>query len=213
MFELLAAGGQGCAACERAVETVAEGLEGRLCLRCREGLPQGLSVVSSLPEFIDAAWSLGPYSGLLGALLRRAKYGSRDTLVHAVAGLLVSHVAHAALPRFQAVATVPSGVWRRLARGFDTVQILARGLPTVVEAPLRPVLVRRGGQTQAGKARDGRAENVRGAFAVRAGSEVAGDWLLVDDVLTTGATASACATALREAGARSVSLLVVASRG
>jgi predicted amidophosphoribosyltransferase len=59
--------------------------------------------------------------------------------------------------------------------------------------------------------RDERFENLEGAFALRSGADVAGrDLVLVDDVLTTGSTADACARVLREAGASSVVVITVA---
>jgi predicted amidophosphoribosyltransferase len=74
---------------------------------------------------------------------------------------------------------------------------------------VRPLLVRTpGSKRQAGLARAQRRANVRGAFAAR--SEAPPRVVLVDDVYTTGATASACSTALRRAGARRVDVVCLA---
>ena len=217
MFEMLAAFGQGCAACAHPVETTRAGLEGRLCLRCRQDLPRGLASITSLPEFIDEGWCLGPYSGLLGGLLRSAKYGGREDVLLNLGELLADHAgarnapAGLAVEQFDGLTTVPASLVRRLGRGFDPVELLSAKLQHALDAPLSPVLRRGGGASQAGQSREDRLANVRGVYTAR--TAVAGRWLLIDDVLTSGATASACALALRESGARSVSLLVVAAAG
>lgn len=210
MFEMLAAWGQGCAACSHPVETTRPGLEGRLCLRCRQDLPDGLASIASVPEFISEGWCLGPYSGLLGGLLRSAKYGGREDVLLELGRFLASKVqTDLAAEQFDGMATVPASMVHRLGRGFDPVELLAARLPQVLDAPLSPALRRRGGASQAGQSREDRVANVRGVYTGR--SAISGRWLLIDDVLTSGATASACALALRESGASSVSLLVVAA--
>jgi predicted amidophosphoribosyltransferase len=210
MFELYAAWGQGCVACSTPVETRRPGLEGRLCLACRQQLPTGLAELSRLPPWIDEGWSAGGYSGLLGRLVRAAKYGGQESILAEVGTFLTEQAAAYDWPgTFDAIAPVPGTVTRRLARGFDPVMLLMRQLPDAIGATLDCALTRSGGSSQAGQSHAGRLANVRGAFTVR--KKLSGRWLLVDDVLTTGATASACALALREAGAESVSLLVLAS--
>jgi predicted amidophosphoribosyltransferase len=210
MFELYAAWGQGCVACSTPVETRRPGLEGRLCLTCRQQLPTALTELRRLPPWIDAGWSAGGYSGLLGGLVRAAKYGGQEGVLAEVGDFLAEQAAHYDWPQdFDAIAPVPGTVARRLARGFDPVMLLARHLPDAVGAPLDCAISRHGGAPQAGQSHAGRLANVRGAFTVR--KKLSGRWLLVDDVLTTGATASACALALREAGVESVCLLVLAS--
>lgn len=85
----------------------------------------------------------------------------------------------------------------------------ASGTPVLVDALVRT----RPTPSQAGLARRARRRNVTGAFRVRKGREgrIAGAHvLLVDDVLTTGATLSACTRALKRAGARQVDVLVLA---
>lgn len=210
MFALYAALGQGCVACAAPVETVRAGLEGRLCLRCRQELPVGLAALEPPPEFVDAAWSLGGYSGLLGGLVRSAKYGGREDVLRALGGFVGLRAAGHRWPRrFDGVVAVPGTLARRLQRGVDPVQVLAAGLPAALGAPMVPALRRAQGRAQAGQSHAGRLANVRGAYvATRA---VHGHVLLVDDVLTTGATASACALALREAGVSSVTVLVLAA--
>jgi ComF family protein len=121
----------------------------------------------------------------------------------------------AALPReerFDMVVPMPLHWVRRWRRGFNQSEVLAREVARrsgikVVHA------VRRARSTapQASLSRAGRRRNVRGAFAARRGVDVRGlRILLVDDVLTTGATANACAGALKRAGARYVAVLAVA---
>jgi ComF family protein len=94
-------------------------------------------------------------------------------------------------------------------RGFNQSALIARALAR----PLDPDLLRRTRATPRLKGLDPgqRRRTVRGAFAVRPGAKVKGrDFILVDDVVTTGATAEACARALRKAGAETVELIAFA---
>lgn len=108
------------------------------------------------------------------------------------------------------VTWVPLSRRRRAERGFDQAEALARVVGRVLGVPVRPLLARSGGDalTQARRDRVGRLAAMQGRFAGR--EAVAGSVLLVDDVLTTGATASACAHALLRAGADRVDVLTVA---
>ena len=93
-------------------------------------------------------------------------------------------------------------------RGFDHAEVLARVLARRLGSPCQALLVRRGRQPdQAGLDRARRLVNLQGAFEP-CGS-VAGRVLLVDDLVTTGATAAACASALRRGGAARVDLAAV----
>jgi ComF family protein len=118
-----------------------------------------------------------------------------------------------ALPRdrqFDMVTAVPLHWRRRWQRGFNQSELLGKTIARLRGIPSVNVL-RRGAATraQAGLSNAQRRENVAGAF--RARRRVAGlRILLIDDVMTTGATAGACARALKKAGAKSVSLLALA---
>lgn len=97
---------------------------------------------------------------------------------------------------------VPLAPARRRERGFNQARLLAEGLGCATGWPVVPLL-RRGatGRRQVGLGRLERLRNVGGRFATLPGLEAGGDAaLLVDDVVTTGATASACALALGHAG-------------
>lgn len=114
-----------------------------------------------------------------------------------------------ARPEADLVTFVPGDRERGRARGHVPAARLARALGATWGVPVEPLLVRTGvSRRQAGLPRAARRANVRGLFAAR--SEAAGRVVLVDDVYTTGATASACATALRRAGARRVEVVCLA---
>ena len=106
--------------------------------------------------------------------------------------------------------------WRkRWQRGFNQAELLAREIGRRTHTPVRNALRRvRDTASQAGLTSAKRRENVSGAFQARAGkTRKALDGrsvLLIDDVMTTGATAASCARALKRGGARQVTLLTLA---
>jgi len=115
-----------------------------------------------------------------------------------------------ALPPADAPVTfVPADRDRRLRRGHHSAEALARELAAAWNLPVAPLLVRaRGSPRQRELTRDQRRRNVAAAFAARPG--VPARVVLVDDVYTTGATANAAASALRQAGARRVEVVTFA---
>jgi ComF family protein len=122
-----------------------------------------------------------------------------------------------ALPRelsFDAVVPMPLHWRKRWQRGFNQSELLAREVARKWNVPVRR-LVRRKRATapQAGLTSAERRKNVQGAFVVKKTTRLNGmRLLLIDDVLTTGATASACARALKRAGAAQVTFLALARR-
>jgi competence protein ComFC len=166
------------------------------CALCRSGL-----------RGFDAAYSFGTYEGVLRELIHLYKYGRVKPLGWPLSGLLAQ-----ALPRdeaFDAAVPVPLYWRRRLQRGFNQAELLARGLSRRTGIPVVRALGRlRPTPAQAGLSNSARRQNVSQAFRARnvQGKRI----LLIDDVMTTGATAASCAAALKQAGARRVSLLTVA---
>lgn len=169
------------------------------CGLCRSGL-----------SGFDAAYSYGFYEGRLRELIQIFKYGKVSTL----AGPLGEHLA-AALPRdqqYDAIVPMPMHWWRQFSRGFNQAELLAADLGRRTGLPVVG-LVRRKKATrpQAGLTGAKRRANVAAAFRIPHPSRAAGKrLLLIDDVLTTGATAGACARELKRAGAARVTVLTVA---
>ncbi|MCC7009900.1 MAG: ComF family protein [Acidobacteria bacterium] len=160
------------------------------------------------------ARSAAIYDGPMRDIVHAFKYAGRRTLARDLARLMraageeVLEGAHGLVP-------VPLHPRRALARGFNQADDLARCLG----APVWPVLRRRRyGRPQAGRSRSDRHAGVRRAFAIvrapvlhRGGRSLAGATVvLIDDVMTTGATIEACAEILLAAGVRSVRALTAA---
>lgn len=173
-------------------------LEGR-CLLCRTGA-----------RGFDAAYCFGSYEGVLRQLIHLFKYTGMKPLARPLAAQLAG-----ALPlerQFDLVTPMPLHWRRKWTRGFNQSELLARIIARRRRIPMKNVVSRvRATSAQAGLTNSKRRKNVAGAFRVRRRQSVSGlRILLVDDVMTTGATGSACAAALKAAGARSVTLLTVA---
>jgi ComF family protein len=160
----------------------------------------------------DRAYSFGFYDGPLRKLIHLFKYSGMKPLGKRLAGLLCRALPDEGAERFDAIVPMPLHWRRRLRRGFNQSEILARLLARQRRIPMLDAVQRvRPTATQAGLTNSYRRKNVAGAFRVSRKSRVAGKHiLLVDDVMTTGSTGTACAAALKRAGARSVTLLTLA---
>jgi len=156
------------------------------------------------------AYCYGAYEGTLRQLIHLFKYSGMKPLARTLAAYLAS-----ALPRdqrFDVVVPMPLHWRRRWKRGFNQSALLARLIARRCSIPMVNAVRRtRATAAQAGLSNAKRRENVAGAFRVKKPRAVEGRRvLLIDDVMTTGATASACAVALKRGGASSVTLLALA---
>jgi len=154
------------------------------------------------------------YDDIARDLVHRLKYGDRLDLATAM-GQWMARAGRTLLDDADAVVPVPLH-WRRLwGRRFNQAAALARVVASDAAVPLLTAALRRVRATsqQVGLSRSARAVNVQGAFAVTPAGKAAihGQRLvLVDDVLTSGATVDACTRVLLRAGARNVDVLVFA---
>jgi len=166
---------------------------------CRDCPPPSVAVVRAPFGF----------EGPVRRAIHRLKFGGWRPVADALATAMVDVWDEAPWGHPHAVAWVPLSRRRLATRGYDQARALASSVAPRLGVPTVRALRRVG---DAGpQARRGGAERrraMRGVFA--ATRQVAGRILLVDDVLTTGATAAACAEALRAAGASDVALLTAA---
>jgi ComF family protein len=146
--------------------------------------------------------------------IHELKYQGRRRVAGRLAEVLLTAAsARALLAPGAVLVPVPLHPRRRRERGFNQAELLAQELSrrTRLEIAAAALVRRRPTAPQTGLSAAERRANVRGAFAVRRRAQVAGRVVvLVDDVLTTGATATACARTLSAAGASEVRLLTVA---
>ena len=166
------------------------------------------------PRAFDAARAACLYDEASRDPILKLKHADRLDLAPMLARWL-SRAARELIEEADAIAPVPLHPLRLLGRRYNQAAEIARPLAQLTGTPyLADALVRRRATaTQAGKSGSGRRRNVAAAFVVPAGrrKQVEGlRILLVDDVLTTGATAEGCARALKAAGAARVDLAVVA---
>lgn len=193
--------------CECCGDAVSSASSGPLCRRCHAA-PPGYSV----------ARSVGRYDGRLRDIIHAFKYGNRPLLAHDLAAMLLDAGA-SVLSGADAVVPVPLHPLRALHRGFNQADELSSRLRLPVWRVLRRVGY---GPAQARLPASGRRENVRQAFRRKGlswprplrdrwATRLAGRTVvLIDDVMTTGATLEACSAVLLEAGVRTVRALTVA---
>lgn len=171
-----------------------------LCARC----------VSDAPAY-DYARAAGVYTGPLREALHAFKFDGQRALAGPLATLVAEQCAGRLPADVDALVPVPLGPDRERRRGYNQATLLAERLGPALGAPVRAGwLVRtRPTSAQSDLTAAERRANVRHAF--RAAPAVGGHHVLViDDILTTGATATECARALKAAGARTVGVLAVA---
>jgi ComF family protein len=179
------------------------------CRRCGLPGPDALcGICQARSPAFDSLAAGGLFGGPLAEAVHALKYQRRPAAARPLGAWLASRLA---LPAGALVVSVPLSRRRRRQRGYDQAALLADALARSAGAGrLRRQLSRvRDTPPQVGRDRQARARNVAGAFL--AGPAVAGlDLVLVDDVVTTGATADAAAEALKAGGARSVMVVALA---
>jgi len=215
---LPAAGAAGfCLHCSETIKPINEPVC-RVCGRALTGISDPPGQVCGFcehrpPEF-DLARSYGFYDGALGEAIRAFKFRGQRSLLSAMTGLMREAFEKQLMDvGLDAVVPVPLHAARLRERGFNQAVDLARpvarrgGLPLLHHALLRI----RPTEPQYGLTLNQRRENVKGAFSITRHQLVKDkNLLVVDDILTTGATAIECARILKKAGAGKVMVLTLA---
>jgi ComF family protein len=176
------------------------------CARCATELRRAPSL--AVPPGLDALYALLAYDGVGRELVARLKYRNARAVAGRLAASMAGLVAGIATA-FDVVTWAPTSVERRRARGFDQAELLARRIARELGLPAPALLRRANGPPQTGRHAAERHLGPSFAFAAtpRLRSRhavVPASVLLVDDVVTTGATLTSAARALRQAGVTTV---------
>lgn len=221
-----------CAICHIELEEEPDGIA--LCEHCRQSLPRlhwatCQRCAARVPEIpgatpdckhcrdhklqFDRTLTLGPYDGVIRDLVLEMKDDVTGRFAF-VLGKLIAKEFEEALRALEpdVIVAIPMHPWRRLSRRADPPTSLAETLGRELGARVEPSLLqwRRDAAAQVGLSQRGRFRNMRGVLQVRHDFQLdAPRVLLVDDIMTTGATCSEAARALKRAGAAEVTVVVV----
>jgi ComF family protein len=188
-----------------------ERLDGPVCRVCRKALGTDRTDICGQclgdpPPYVGTV-AYGPYKDTLKTAIHLTKYGKLKRLTRPLGTMLAS----LSFPEVDVVVSVPLGPRTLRTREFNQTFLLGQVVSRRLGVPLMSGVLYKKKDTppQAGLSRAARMLNLRGAFATRrklSGERV----LLVDDVMTTGATARACARTLLRAGATEVHIAALA---
>jgi ComF family protein len=204
-----------CSTCWRAMRFIERPFCDRLGTPFEHDLGEGLlspQAVTDPPVFQRARAVARFEDGPSRRLVHRLKYSDRGELARPM-GAWMARAAADVLADADAITPVPLHARRLWTRRFNQAAALAREVARRSSKPFEPALLRRikATRSQVGLTREQRVQNMQGAFRAAPAAPVRGRRIvLVDDVLTSGATANAAARALLKAGATQVDLIVFA---
>ena len=184
-----------------------------LCAACKNDLPWRITPWQQHLPHIDGVWAAFDFAYPIRQLIHRVKYGRDIACARLLGELLAERLALAVdIPRTGTLFPVPLARGRMWARGFNQAMELCLPIThqhklLIDEVSVYKPLARK---TQSRLNAANRRANIRGAFQ-RKGLIRCETAIIVDDVLTTGATVSAVARVLKQAGAKSVFAWVVAA--
>ena len=217
-----------CVVCDRSIRT------GLICLACADLsrlwiTPERCCKICSIafqepaltcprcaasPLLVESVRALVWYRDSSAWLIRAAKYKPSLALMRLLARLLAQHCAALMrnLPEADLIVAIPSSRTSLNQRGFNQSQILGQAVAAAMGLPLRAsaLKIRKHFTRRALLARNKRSLNLAGAFRASTASVAGKRVLLIDDIVTSGATAAAATRALRRSGAASVQLLCFA---
>jgi len=171
----------------------------RTCSNCRRRAP------------ITHVWVASEYNPVIANVIKSFKFKRNRALARPLARLMAAQLPY--LKDAPLIVPIPTATERVRQRGYDHTLKLAAEVSALTGWPLAEHLRRKGQSRQVGARRVGRIEQLKGAFRpIRVDLLSGQPVLLIDDVVTTGATMSEAARVLKLAGAKSVSALAVAHK-
>lgn len=173
--------------------------DSKVCGKCRKRMP------------LKAVYVRTDYDGVAKDLIYKLKFTRAQAAAKPIAQMMVESLPY--LTDGYIISHVPTASSRYRERGYDQAELIAKELARLKEVPFVPLLARIGQTRQVGARREQRQRQLEQAYRVRNkyllhGNEI----ILVDDIVTTGATLSAAAKALQAAGAKRVSAAVFAQK-
>ena len=206
-----------CKTCSEKINNV----EIKRCIKCGSELgPSALTTIKGCPECVNAnlrferSFFVSNYDDPLRKLIHQYKYNKHECLARPFGDLLINQLLiHEIISEIDIVVPVPLHWRKKLERGFNQSELIAKRICKKLSLPISINNLCRIkntlSQTQLPRAQ--RQKNVSGAFRIKQPKVfIKKQMLLVDDVLTTGITASECARNLKKAGAKKVYLLALA---
>ena len=198
-------GGVVCVSCLPKLATASAGT----CVRCNRLSPLGKTCEPCRNHIVLRGVSVASYyGGPAKELILRLKFHRDRSAARAGADLILMRIDSSKM-RFDVVTSVPVSPQRYRERGYNQSELIAKYVANELELPYRSLLGRNNGDHQMGNDRKTRFEQVKLAFYVQKSLDNV-QILLIDDVVTTGATLDACARELKAAGAKNVWAAVIA---
>ncbi len=208
-YDCVACGEEGALLCSKCGLDAFEAIPSR-CYRCKK-VTEDFSVCRECRKInrLSYVWVCTEYSGVAKKIIYALKFQSARSAATVIAQQMSERLPH--LPNDVVVTHIPTATKRRRQRGFDHAGQIAAQLARITDLDYKPLLLRVTQTRQVGASRDVRRNQLNDAFTAR--SSVVGQVvLLVDDIVTTGATLESAAVELKQAGAKRVYAVTFAQK-